>query len=44
MPPIQISPPNGISGIWPNEDGNIVVTGTDKKQILYDLDGKEIKK
>jgi hypothetical protein len=43
IPPLRISPPNGISGIGFNKDGNIVVISTDKKQILYDYDGNEIK-
>jgi hypothetical protein len=43
-PPIRISPPNGISQIWLSEDGKeIGVTGTDNKQVTYDLDGNEIK-
>jgi hypothetical protein len=40
----RISPPNGISQIWLSEDGKeIGVTGTDNKQVTYDLDGNEIK-
>jgi hypothetical protein len=43
-PLIRISPPNGISQIWLSEDSKtIVVTGTDNKQVTYDLDGNEIK-
>jgi hypothetical protein len=43
IPPIRISPPNGISTISTSLDGNIIVTGTDNKQVVYDLDGNEIK-
>jgi hypothetical protein len=43
-PPIRISPPNGISQIWLSEDRKAIgVTGTDNKQVTYDLDGNEIK-
>jgi hypothetical protein len=39
IPPIRISPPNGISSIWLSyPDGKtIIVTGTDNKQVRYDL-------
>jgi hypothetical protein len=43
IPPIRISQPNGISNISFDDDGNIIVTGTDNKQTRYGLDGSEIK-
>jgi hypothetical protein len=43
IPPIQIFPPHGISEIRESSNGNIIVTGTDNKQVNYDLDGNEIK-
>jgi hypothetical protein len=43
-PAIRISPPNGILYIWLSEDGKTIgVTGTDNKQVIYDLDGNETK-
>jgi hypothetical protein len=52
VPPIVISPPNGILEVYfspdapwssPNDPKSIIVTGTDNKQVTYDLDGNEIK-
>jgi hypothetical protein len=44
-PPIQISPPNGISTITfnPPYGRTLMVTGTDNKQISYDSEGNEVK-
>jgi hypothetical protein len=44
-PPIQKSPPNGISTISfdPPYGRMLMVVGTDNKQIRYDSDGNEVK-
>jgi hypothetical protein len=44
IPPIQVSPPNGICQLMCNSyDLYIIVKGADNKEIHYDLDGNEIK-
>jgi hypothetical protein len=41
--PIKVTPPNGIFKITVSEDSKtILVTGTDNRQIRYDLDGNQI--